>query len=267
MPLFSNPTPGDQTFGAIAATGRAQAEPIAGVVAAILADRARKQQAFQQTLDQVSKVAGDDRDYQLRKQLIEAQVGQIGANTNAINNTPADYVPGVTPETSTDASGIHYVRGRYGWQAVSQSATGGLTALQKMKEQRLEEQQAQKDLQQQIVGLNVAGGLPEKGANRITEATLGSQSDVHSGTGPGGEYIPEGYYGIGGKQLETVIPSGQFDQVHNAANAYRAMTDSNNAGGVPQEQPQAQGQYPVGTRAKQGGVTYEFDGSNWHPVQ
>jgi hypothetical protein len=293
MPIWSNPTPSNATPAALSSNYRVDAPNIGPIVAAILQDRYRQQQQYQDTLTNVGKAIGDYKGQQDTGALADAIAGSSAQNFNADDNATlaslppeqrlkfvqwkiqqnaADdklaqqYIPGDMPETSIDpTTKLPFVRGAHGWTAVT---AGGETANARGVQNRFEQEQAQKALDQQIDNLNTYGGLKAKDkagevSPRITALTLGSPSDVHKGTGPGGEYIPEGYYGIGGQQLDTVVPAKQFDEAHQALDAYNQLLNKPSAAGDQSGQGQQPTGPPVGTKGIVKGVPAVWDGYGW----
>lgn len=287
--LWSNPDPSDKTAAALTSGYRVDAAPTASLFAAMLQDRYRKEQQYQDMLDRAGKAVGDYKNQQDAGALAD----YIQAHAPFVNSDDATALSGLPPETRlkaltwmqqqndaedkdaqtqalNDAKTNYYNNRAIPRPRAVPFAPGTKppTAGQALTQQRYEETQAQKDLNRKIAELNLAGGFGEHGGP-ITRATLGSDSQVHEGEGPGGEYVPEGFYAIGSGQqgFKTLVPSDQFKQAHSALDAYNALLDKNRSAPAQSGAPTAGSDYPVGTRAKQNGVMYEFDGSAWNPVQ
>jgi hypothetical protein len=191
------------------------------VIAAILADRYRKQQMFQETLNQAQKVIGEDRDYELRKQLTEAQIGELGSRWGGqfgeagpriwTDPTSGRRFP-VNPKGDIDPTSIDQPL-----VSPAQAADDARLKAAAALAQREAEIERAKKLYESY------GYKPE---------LLTSKTDVFKGTGPQGEYIPEGYYGTGMKGtdqyadktvLGNIIPAKEFDEANNARTKYQEM--------------------------------------------
>lgn len=287
MQLWSDPTPSDATAANLASKSMVQAPGIGTLVSAILEDRYRKQQQQQQMIQNITSSLGKVTDQYKTDQGNSALAGFMennDPNVNADIKTQLDglppearlkaltylqqqnaaqdkgaqqYIPGDTPDTYTDANGITFVRGANGWSAVSGSGRG-LTAGQQLTEERYKQEQASKNLKQQVSDLTTIGGL-EKGG--IAQSQLENPDYVHKGIGPGGEYVPPGYYALGeGKEgFKTIVPSRQFDAAHSALDKYNELLNNDGAPSLPSK---GNGP-PVGTKGVIQGRPVEWDGYGW----
>ncbi len=108
--MWSSPNPAEATFAGAQSQARVQAEPVAGIVAAILADRARKQAAFQDTLAQVQKTVSDQQDQPLHNALIEAQINELNTRHNNLNSDGSPNIwtsPDGTQYAVSSGGGLH----------------------------------------------------------------------------------------------------------------------------------------------------------------
>lgn len=243
--LWSNPTPGGATAAEMASKAQVDAPPISGLIAAILQDRYHKQQQQQAMFDQVSKSVDDNRDYELKKGLIEAQIKELGSRWGG-------FMGNAGPRTWVSPGGHTYEMEPHGGigQEIDKPPPP-IPPLTPDQELANEFQKRQAEQAAAKAGYESSGYDPQ---------LLTSKTNVFENTGPldygtdaDKHAIPKGQYLINepdkkdGSAHYSLVPKPGFDQAHMAYDNYQSLlqkpvpTIQQSSAQQPQAAPQAGG--------------------------